>query len=215
MLSFDRYFNWFYPYKASVPFMCPMPQREQRALDNCRAAIDMHEIFERVTIRNHKSFLMHGAIFKCTRDILTLGNPWAVDLSKLEMQNAESKRVATAAGSRRMQTTTSGMARKPMGRVHEGPARLVVTKGYSTTMALSTLNNLLATQYLRRGDGIVATPLSRRKEKLFGSTGSGRTRHLSTGIKIEKLDSDYNPRDDTCLEAFIRLLAVQNSESPE
>ena len=38
-----------------------MALREQRALDNTRLAIDMHEIFERVTARNHKSFLVHGA----------------------------------------------------------------------------------------------------------------------------------------------------------
>jgi len=42
-------------------------------------------------------------------------------------------------------------------------------------MALTTLNKLLANQYLQRRDGIVAT------------------RHLSTGIKIEKLGSDYKP----------------------
>ena len=48
------------------------------------------------------------------------------------------------------------------------------TTGYSTTMALSTLRKLLGTQYLRRGDGILTTPESRRKERLFGASGTGR-----------------------------------------
>jgi hypothetical protein len=64
--------------------MCDLKLREERALDNMRSAIDMMEIFERVSIRSHGSFLIHGAVYKCTRDILTLGNPWAVDLSPLE-----------------------------------------------------------------------------------------------------------------------------------
>eukprot|EP00965_Chrysotila_dentata_P167458 5530108-Pleurochrysis_carterae.AAC.2 len=52
--------------------------------------------------------------------------------------------------------------------VSEGPAQMVKTKGYSTTMALSTLKNLLATQQLRRGEGLVSFPESRRDERLFG-----------------------------------------------
>ena len=100
----------------------------------------------------------------------------------------------------------------------QGPEQLVKTKGYSTTMALSTLRKLLATQYLRRGDGILTTPESRRKERLFGASGTGRLTCGSTGVKLEKLRGDgYNPRDDTCMAAFIRLLeaAAVSSESPE
>ena len=41
-----------------------MQQREERAFDNMRKAIDMHEAFERISINNHKSFLPHIAIFK-------------------------------------------------------------------------------------------------------------------------------------------------------
>ena len=71
LLAFDGYFAWYYPLKQSVPFRCEMALREQRALDNTRRAIDMHEIFERVTARNHKSFLLHGAIYKVSRDIFS------------------------------------------------------------------------------------------------------------------------------------------------
>ena len=120
------------------------------------------------------------------------------------VKNAETKRVASTGGSRRLATSSSGMARAPMRGVHEGPARLVPTRGYSTTMALSTLKNMLSAQYLRRGDGIIATPASRRAARLFGT---GRLTRGSTGIKLEKLQGDgYEPASDTCLSAFVRLL---------
>ena len=76
----------------AVPFMCDLRRREERALDNMRSAIDMMEIFERVSIRSHGSFLIHGAVYKCTRDILMPDNPWAVDLSPLELQKSKMRR---------------------------------------------------------------------------------------------------------------------------
>ena len=82
-------------------------------------------------------------------------------------------------------------------------------------MALSTLNKLLATQYLRRGDGIVSLPASRRKERLFGVSGAGRTSAQSTGVKIEKLGVDYDPKEDTVLKAFVRLLAARAQAEAE
>ena len=63
----------------------------------------MHQIFERLSIRNHSSFLPHGAIYKVTRDILEVGDVWAHDLSALELQNAESKRCYECAGARHLQ----------------------------------------------------------------------------------------------------------------
>ena len=179
LLGFDAYFRWYYPYKRSIPLLAPLSVREERALDNARRAIDLHEITERVTIRNHKSFLFHGAIHKTSRDILEVGDVWRFNLSPLEPQNAETKRVAETGGSRRLTMTASGSARAPL-KSKEGPARLVLTKGYSTTMALSTLNKLLAAQVLRSGDGVFSIPESRRKERLFGASGAGRTStHIS------------------------------------
>ena len=117
----------------------------------------------------------------------------------------ETKRVASSSGSRRLTMSASGHMRASM-RGAEGPSQLVSTSGYSTTMALSTLRNLLATQMLRRGDGVIATPDSRRKERLFGQHGPGRSKALSTGLKLEKLlGPDYNPIHDTCMKAFVRL----------
>lgn len=107
---------------------------------------------------------------------------------------------------------SSGKARKPMCGAHEGPARLVATRGYSTTMAISTLQKLLAAQVLRRGDGAVTTPASRRKERLFGAAGCGRTSVTAAGVNFEKLGADYDPRNDTCMKAFVRLLAARAEE---
>ena len=173
-------------------------------------AIDMHEIYERIAIRNHKSFLLYGCIYKVSRDILQVGCVWAVNVSPLELQNAETKRVAVSGGSRRLTLSTEGMMRKPMRGVHEGPAaRLVKTKGYNTTMAISTLNNMLVGQLLRRGDGVISLPASRRHNRLFAAGGAGRTKEMSSRVKIEKLGASYDPLDDTCIKAFVRLLAAR------
>ena len=52
---------------------------------------------------------------------------------------------------------------------------------------------------LRRGDGVMALPDSRRKERLL----AGRTKLVSKLIKLEKLRNDYNPREDTCLRRLL------------
>ena len=210
-LAFDAYLRWYYPYKTAVPFMCDMRRREERALDNMRSAIDMMEIFERVSIRSHGSFLIHGAVYKCTRDILTLGNPWAVDLSPLELQNAETKRTATAGGSKHLELGATTMVRAPQMKLAEGPAMLVERKGYGTTMSISTLQNMSACQYLRRGDGIAAFEDSRRKERLFGMRG--RTKPMPAGDNEAKRNAEYNPLTDTCIKAFVRLLTEMPAEA--
>ena len=108
LLAWDGFFAWYFPLHESIPFMCPMPQREVRALDNMQRAIDMKDIFERVSIKKSGSFLPHGATHKVTQDILTVGDVWATDLSPLELQNAETKRVAESSGARRLELSSSG-----------------------------------------------------------------------------------------------------------
>ena len=174
-----------------------------------------HEAFERLTIRAHKSFLPHHAIFKVTRDILHVGDVWAFCVSALELQNAETKRTATSCGSRRFTTTTEGVMRDPLGSGKQGPANLIKTRGYPTTQALSVINHLLVSQVLREGSGLYATPESRRKERLFGENGAGRTKLLSSGMKLEArvmAAEGYSPRHDTCIKAFVCLLAARASE---
>jgi hypothetical protein len=191
-----------YPLKDSIDLDSSLEEREARALDNMRTAIDVHEIFERCSIRNHKSFMPHGAIFKVTRDILTVGDIWAYCLSALELQNAETKRIATSGGSRRLQMSSQGQTRRGAGQV------ISLTAGYSSTMAISTLRKLLGAKVLRRGDGIIALPESRRKERLL----AGRTKLTSKMVKMEILMRDYDPRLDTAIKAFVRLLAAQDPQ---
>ena len=76
LLSFNAHLNWYYPLKKSIPFLAPMDVREARAFENCCTAIDMFEMFERVSIRNHKSFLPHGACYKVSQDILKVFSRW-------------------------------------------------------------------------------------------------------------------------------------------
>ena len=73
-------------------------------------------------------------------------------------------------------------------------------------MAISTLRKLLGARVLRRGDGIIALPESRRKERLL----AGRTKLMSKLVKMEVLMRDYDPRLDTAIKAFVRLLAAQD-----
>ena len=88
-----------------------------------------------------------------------------------------------------------------------GEVRITAVAGYNTSMAISTLKNLLATQYLRRGDGIVSTPDSRRNERLFGADSTGRTKLSRAAMNLNLKNREYNPRHDTCMRAFIRFLA--------
>ena len=74
-------------------------------------------------------------------------------------------------------------------------------------MAVSTLKHLVVAQKLRRGDGPdgVIIPDARRAERLFGE--AGRTSYRSSGVKLEHLEDDYDAEQDTCIAAFVRLLA--------
>ena len=209
LLAFDALLAWYYPLKQSIPFLCDMETREDRALENMQTAIDMHEIFERATISNHKSFMVHGAIFKVTKDILRVGDSWAVGLDSLELLNAESKRAATSAGARNLTFRSAGEARKALT-TKIGPAQLVATKGCNTSMAVSTLHSLLTQQYLRRGDGIASIPDSRRKVRLFQQ---GRTKLRSAGNSAADRACEYDPRSQTCLEAFVEFVAEIASSS--
>eukprot|EP00965_Chrysotila_dentata_P129367 4276276-Pleurochrysis_carterae.AAC.3 len=67
-----------------------------------------------LSICSHRAFLRHGAVHKVSRDIMEVGNVWAVDLSPLELQNAETKRVATFSGSKRLVLSTEGYQRQAM-----------------------------------------------------------------------------------------------------
>ena len=205
LLSFDSYFAWYYPLKKSIPYGSSEEVKEARAFDNCCSAIDMQEMFERVSApsNGHGSFLPHGAVFKVTRDILEVADIWAHDLSALELQNAESKRVFESGGARHLKVSHEGKTHK---KVAGGEHRMVATKGYGSTAAISTLTKMLSTAQLR--DGTFSMPDSRKAHGLFGEKAAGRT----TLVKLEyacDASADYDPAKDTSLHAFVRMLAAR------
>ena len=155
------------------------------------------------------TLILHGLVprdHKTGRDILRFGDIQAFRLSKLELHNAHLKRTADEGASRTLELRTEGKARQPL-KSAEGPAKLVETKGYSTTTILSSLKKCEARQQLRRGTASgESIPASRVAERVFGVGGPGRSKLLSTGIHIENLGSMYDPRMESCLAAFARLL---------
>ena len=52
---------------------------------------------------------------------------------------------------------------------------------------------------------------SRRKERLFGMRG--RTKPMPAGDNEAKRNAEYNPLTDTCIKAFVRLLAEMPAET--
>ena len=195
------YFLWYFHLKESIDPDAEQCVKEAFALENMRRAIDMHEIYERASIYKHGSYMPHGAIFKLTRDILKVGDVFRFCLSSLELQNAETKRVAKSGGSCRKQTSTAGTRRTLLGVAK-------ATIGYGTSQCISTLKKLLGANTLRRGDGVIALPESRQRERLLRV---GRTKLAAKWVKMEVHERDYNPRSDTCVRAFVRLLAAQNT----
>ena len=71
--------------------------------------------------------------------------------------------------------------------------------------------NMSVCQYLRRGDGSAAFEHSRRKERFFGMRG--RTKPMPAGDNEAKRNAEYNPLTDTCIKAFVRLLAEMPTET--
>ena len=163
---------------------------------------------------NEICYLSHGAVFKVTRDILEVGDVWAHDLSALELQNAESKRVFETGGSRHLQMTEQGTTHKKAA--GDSEHRIIATKGYGATAATSVLTKMIALQTLRGGDGMYSTPASRRAERLFGDKMTG----WSKLIKFEFAAANpwggfvYDPTKDSCVEAFVRMLAARVAPDP-
>ena len=122
--------------------------------------------------------------------------------------------MASSSAAKNLTLRQGGDARiRPLPPGVQGPAQRVHTKGFPTTMAISLIKNLLVTQKLRSGDGLstIATmPASRRTHRLMDD---GRTKQRRTAVKLENLTGPgYTPRTDSCLKAFVRLLAARASQ---
>ena len=87
-LAFDAYLLWYYSWKKSSPRCHAKGQGDARAVEHA-LAVGMHEIFERVSVVQHGSFMPHVAIYKITQSILEVSDVEAFDTSPLEMQSAE------------------------------------------------------------------------------------------------------------------------------
>ena len=84
--------------------------------------------------------------------------------------------------------------------------KTVPTKGYSTTMMLSTFRKVDARQILRReASGALTIPASRVAERVFGEGGPLRSKLFSGGNLYTKLSPEYEPRLHSCLNAFAEL----------
>jgi hypothetical protein len=60
----------------------------------------------------------------------------------------------------------------------------------------------------------MARPASRRSERTFGASGPSHTSAAAPGLQLEARLADYGPRKDTCIRAFVRLLAAR-AEGPQ
>ena len=68
------------------------------------------------------------------------------------------------------------------------------------------MNKKNMTSQARHGDGPFSLAYSRRYQRLFGQQGRTST-YRANRIKHELMGINYNPREDTCVKAFVRLLA--------
>jgi hypothetical protein len=86
-----------------------------------------------------------------------------------------------------------------------------VTKGYGSSAATSVLTKLLEQQTLRAGDGMFSMPESRTAERLFGESGRGRSQLIKFEFAAPMGGAgEYDPAEDSCLDAFVRLLASRH-----
>ena len=199
--------------------MAPIPIREARAFENMTTAIDMMEMFERISIRNHKSFLVHGAVFKhqgykrhspCRRHLVLLSIGIRVVYRVAERRDEASGESSSAA--KNPTTREGGEARiRPLPPGVQGPAQRVHTKGFPTNNGHITHQKKekspCATQKLRSGDGLstLATmPASRRTHRLMDD---GRTKQRRTAVKLEHLTGPGLHSADRFvpIKAFVRL----------
>ena len=78
---------------------------------------------------------------QASRDIIRVADPWATDLSPLEMQNAETKLRASSSGARRLEIfSKSGQQLVPMRNGQFGPERMVSTAGGEQHVLHGSLN---------------------------------------------------------------------------
>eukprot|EP00965_Chrysotila_dentata_P035925 1195695-Pleurochrysis_carterae.AAC.1 len=87
----------------------------------------------------------------------------------------------------------------------EGPVIPFVRKGSTTSLAIQTHRFLCTQQLRRKSDGVGIA--MRRTERLFGEKAVGRSSHVRGKLgRLNEERGQYEPRKDTCVRAFVRLL---------
>jgi len=203
--AWDAYLRW---YRANgsheVEFLdTNVDAVEQHALRCCQLAIEQQEAFERVSGKAHKSFLPHLAVFKITRDKLRVGDNTKADMSALELLHAEVMRTARQQAPKNKEIRGAYVANNPAKPGAEGAGTHAVRGGGEATMTVSTLKTLLGRKALIAGACPWAMPLSRRGERLMVD---GRMTLRRRAVRVESLNDDYRPEEDTVMEAFVRGL---------
>ena len=167
-------------------------------------------MLERVCVKPHKSWYPHMAIWTWPLHVLDLGNINKPNMQSLECLNAEVKRTARANASKRIECSFDGEAqvglRKPDA---VGPANLIQTKGYSSSLSKQVITFMMGKQKLRRSGVGIATRVATRLFGVVGGGKTGRSTAARTGAKLEHMDSDYDPALDSALAACVRTLKVR------
>jgi hypothetical protein len=211
LLTADAFFIlWRLNQKPMEFLVGPAEVNGPHALAFCRAAIDYGNMLERICVKPHKSWYPHMAMLTWPLNILDLGNINKPNMQSLECLNAEVKRVAKANASKRIECSFDGEAqvglRKPDA---EGPANLIQTKGYSSSLSKQVCTFMMGKQKLRRtGEGI-ATRVATRLFGIVGGGKTGRSTGARRGAKLEHMDASYDPALDSALSAFVRTLKVR------
>ena len=91
----------------------------------------------------------------------------------------------------------SGMSVSRQMTVHQGPANLIKTKGYSTTMAISTLSKLKGKSFLRRGDDDVSMLACRETHRWYVARGTRKWDTLEGGMVKPEIAKTTEPKQST------------------
>ena len=212
LLTADAFFILWRLNNKPMEFLGPAEVNGPHALAFCRAAIDYGNMLERVCVKPHKSWYPHMAIWTWPLNILDLGNINKPNMQSLECLNAEVKRTARSNASKRIECSVDGEAqvgpRKPGV---EGPANLLQTKGYSSSLSTQVVSFMMGKQKLRRSGEGIATRVATRLFGVVGGGKTGRSTRARVGAKLEHMDADYDPELDSALAAFVRTLKVRLS----
>ena len=243
LLVWDGAFALFWVQSERIGWRCPAAVSVKHALDLCRASIDLHEISERVSLQQCKSWYNHLWEYCMIDHILLTGEP--LSISDLELLNGLLKRTAKSNATTRIELSdqakearaeaeAAAAAEDDADEGEEGDEEQVVVsrKPYASTMSWQVITFLVLQQQHRKDDDAIKF---RTAERLFGEHGSGRSSlpkkqkmvEPTTAVLFAKALETYSssagkvdvtavePRADTCVKAFCRLLKFAEAQAAQ